>query len=155
MRYIDVKRIVQPNNNFNLYRGCTHGCIYCDSWSLCYEVGDFENIAVKKDALILMENELSRKRKLAILTTGSMSNPYVHLEKELKITEGALKLIEKYRFGVSVLTKSAMILRDIDIYKNINKNHKVIVSLTITTTDDSLARIIEPNVSLPSERFEV
>ncbi len=155
MRYIDVKRIVQPNNNFNLYRGCTHGCIYCDSRSLCYEVGDFENIAVKKDALELMESELSRKRKKAILTTGSMSDPYVHIESGLKITEGALKLIEKYGFGVSVLTKSAMILRDIEIYKNINRRFKAIVSLTLTTTDDLLASVIEPHVSLPSERLEV
>jgi len=155
MRYIDVKRIVQPNNNFNLYRGCTHGCIYCDSRSLCYEVGDFENVAVKKDALKLMESELSRKRKKVVLTTGSMSDPYVHLEKELKITEGALKLIEKYGFGVSVLTKSAMILRDIEIYKRINRQFKAIVSLTLTTTDDLLASVIEPHVSLPSERLEV
>ena len=155
MRYVDAKRIIQPNNNFNLYRGCSHGCIYCDSRSTCYEVGEFENIAVKKDAIQKVERELQSKRKRAILSTGGMSDPYVHLEKELCLTQGVLKLIQKYRFGVSVLTKSDLILRDLEIYKNINDNHKAIVQLTITTTDDELAQLIEPNVARPSKRFEV
>ena len=155
MRYITAKKIIQANNNFNLIRGCTHGCIYCDSRSVCYQVDDFENIAVKENALKLIEHELSRKRKKTMLTTGAMSDPYVHAESHLRLMEGTLKLIEKYGFGISVLTKSKMILRDINLYKKINNKYKAIVQLTITTTDDELAKIIEPNVSLPSERLNV
>ncbi len=155
MRTIAVKRIIQPNNNFNLYRGCTHGCIYCDSRSDCYQVGDFENVAIKQNAVALVAKELASKRHKTVLTTGSMSDPYVQIEKELEITKQVLQLIEKYRFGVSVLTKSDLLLRDIDIYERINKNHKAIVQMTVTTTDDRLARIIEPRVSPPSRRFAV
>jgi DNA repair photolyase len=155
MRIIDVKSIIQPNNNFNLYRGCTHGCIYCDSRSVCYEVGEFENIAVKKDALVLMEQELSRRRQRVMLTTGSMSDPYVHLEKELRLTEGALKLIETYRFGISTLTKSDLITRDLALYQAIDKAYRAVVCLTITTWDDDLARVLEPQAALPSKRFQV
>ncbi|MDD4988009.1 MAG: radical SAM protein [Candidatus Izemoplasmatales bacterium] len=155
MRILEVKSIIQPNNSFNLYRGCTHGCIYCDSRSFCYDVGDFENVGVKKDALILMENELARRRHPALLTTGSMSDPYVPLEKDLKLTLGALKLIRQYGFGISTLTKSDLILRDLDLYHEIDKRYRAVVSLTVTTWDDKLAKQIEPNVALPSRRFEV
>ena len=153
MRYLDVKRIIQPNNNFNLYRGCTHGCIYCDSRSVCYQIGDFEDIAVKRDAVAKVESELRSRRKRVMLSTGSMSDPYVHIEKELGITRKVLSLIAKYGFGISVLTKSDLILRDIDLYEEINRNNKAIVQLTITTTDDQLAAIIEPHVTRPSKRF--
>ncbi|MFU8786794.1 MAG: SPL family radical SAM protein [Candidatus Izemoplasmataceae bacterium] len=154
MRYIEAKSIIQSNHNFNLYRGCTHGCIYCDSRSTCYQVGDFDNIAVKKDALIIMENQLKRKRKKTLLTTGAMSDPYVHIEKDILLMRGALSLVKKYGFGISVLTKSNLVLRDLDLYKEINFNHKAIVQLTITTTNDELAKKIEPHVTLPSKRYE-
>lgn len=155
MRILEVKSILQPNHNFNLYRGCTHGCIYCDSRSLCYEVGDFENVAIKKDALRLMESELAQKRKKVLLTTGSMSDPYVPLEKELRLTEGALKLINRFGFGISALTKSDLICRDIPLYQAIDNHYRAVVCLTVTTWDDQLAKRIEPNAALPSRRFQV
>ncbi len=154
MRYIEAKTIIQSNHNFNLYRGCTHGCIYCDARSDCYQVGDFENVAVKKDALSILASELSKKRKKSILTTGAMSDPYVHIEKQLLLMKETLNLVYKYGFGISVLTKSTLILRDLEMYKKINEAHKAIVQLTITTADDALAKIIEPHVALPSERFD-
>jgi DNA repair photolyase len=153
MRIIEAKRIIQPNNGFNLYRGCLHGCIYCDSRSLCYQVGDFENIAIKKNTLGLVEAELGRKRKKAVLRTGAMSDPYIPLEKELCLMQGVLKHIARFGFGISVLTKSSLIERDIDWYEKINTSYRSVVQMTITTLSDELARKIEPHVSLPSERI--
>lgn len=153
MRIIEAKRIIQPNNGFNLYRGCLHGCIYCDSRSLCYQVGDFENIAIKKNTLGLVEAELRRKRKKAVLRTGAMSDPYIPLEKELVLMQGVLKLIARFGYGISVLTKSSLIERDIDWYEKINTSYRSVVQMTITTLSDELAKKIEPHVSLPSERI--
>jgi DNA repair photolyase len=154
LKSIPAKSIIQSNHNFNLYKGCTHGCIYCDSRSECYQIKDFLDIKYKENALQIMENELIRKRNKIILTTGSMSDPYLPIESKLLLTQGALKLILKYNFGVAVLTKSSDIERDIDLYKAINQNQKAIVCMTLTTIDDSLAKKIEPNVSLPSRRLE-
>ena len=154
MRFIEAKSMIQSNHNFNLIKGCTHGCIYCDSRSECYQIKAFENVAIKKDALLIMENELQRKRQKALLSTGGMSDPYVHLESRLLLMQNTLKLIYKYGFGISVLTKSTMILRDLALYEKINERYKSVVQLTITTTDDKLAKIIEPHVSLPSERLK-
>ena len=154
--YADYKTIISPNNGMNLYRGCTHGCIYCDSRSLCYQINhDFENIEVKRNAPQILEEQLRKKRKPCIISTGSMCDLYIHLEEELKITRECLLLIEKYGFGVSLLTKSARILRDLDILKAINKKTKCIVQITMTTYDENLCRIIEPNVSTTLERFHV
>ncbi|MFW5894917.1 MAG: radical SAM protein, partial [Bacillota bacterium] len=139
---------------FNLIRGCTHGCIYCDSRSACYDIGPFEDIAIKKNAIGIMTIELARMKTKKILRTGGMSDPYVHAEKDLGLMKKALKAIHDHAQGISVLTKSAMILRDLDLYKAINQKTKAIVQLTVTTPDDSLARIIEPRVTLPSKRFE-
>lgn len=139
----------------NIYRGCTHGCIYCDSRSKCYQINhDFEDVAVKENALILLEKALVSKRKKCMVGTGAMSDPYVHHEKELELTRNSLKMIYKYGFGASVLTKSKMVLRDLDILKQINERSRVVVQVTLTTYDEELCKILEPNVSSTKERFE-
>ncbi|MFP4287010.1 MAG: radical SAM protein [Candidatus Izemoplasmataceae bacterium] len=151
---IEAKSIVLPNKTFNLYKGCSHGCIYCDSRSLCYQIDQFEQVKVKKDAVTILSKELASKQIKAILKTGGMSDPYVHIEKQLEITKKSLEIIYHYGFGINVLTKSNMILRDLKLYEKINKRHKAIVQMTITTTDDYLAKLIEPNVTLPSDRLK-
>ena len=153
MRYIEAKSIIGAYNNVNLYRGCTHGCIYCDSRSTCYQVGEFENIAVKQNAIELLEKELIKKRQKCMITTGSMCDPYLHLEKELGLTRKMLEVIKKHYFGVSLLTKSDLILRDIDLIEEINKRYAALVFMTITTFDDDLCRKIERNVCETSKRF--
>jgi DNA repair photolyase len=153
MKEIYAKRIVQANNNFNLYKGCSHGCIYCDSRSLCYQIDAFDEVSFKKDAILLMNEELRHKRQKAILTTGGMSDPYVHLEEDMKLTKQALEVIYTHGFGVALLTKSTMVLRDIELIEKINQKNKAIVQMTLTTLDDQLASLIEPNVSLPTERL--
>ena len=154
--YGDYKTIISPNNGMNLYRGCTHGCIYCDSRSLCYQINhDFEYIEIKRNAPQILEEQLRRKRKKCIISTGSMCDPYIHLEEDMQITRQCLILIEKYGFGVSILTKSARILRDLDILKAINKKAKCIVQISMSTYDEDLCRVIEPYVSTTRERFHV
>lgn len=155
MHYKTVKGILSPRNSMNIYRGCSHGCIYCDSRSKCYQMDhDFEDIEVKENAIELLEKKLQSKRNKAIIGTGSMSDPYMHIEKSLKLTKKALEVIEKYGFGVTVLTKSSLILRDLDLYKRINKKAKTIIQMTLTTYDEELCKILEPNVSTTYERFE-
>lgn len=139
--------------NMNLYRGCSHGCIYCDSRSDCYHIDNFDNIKVKKDALLILERELRNKKKTGVVGIGSMSDPYNPLESNLELTRESLKLIKKYGFGVSIDTKSDLIVRDIDLLKEINKNNDVIVKFTITTPIDELSKIIEPKVACSSKRF--
>ena len=156
MHYADYKTILSPQNGMNLYRGCSHGCIYCDSRSVCYHIEhDFEDIEVKRDAVRILEEQLVRKRKRCIVSTGSMCDPYIPLEEELRITRQSLELIERYGFGVTVLTKSARIMRDIDILKAINEKSKCVVQITLTTRDEDLCRILEPHVSTTAERFAV
>ena len=140
--------------NINLYRGCLHGCIYCDSRSDCYEVGDFEEVKIKINALEILEKELASKRTKGIIGMGSMSDPYNPYEKKYELTRKSLIMMEKAGYGVFIITKSALVLRDIDLLKAINKKTKAIVSITITTIDDDLAKLIEPIVSSSSERFE-
>ncbi len=154
MHYKTVKGILSNKNGMNLYRGCSHGCIYCDSRSKCYAfTHDFEDIEVKANALNILEEELKKKRKKVMIGTGSMCDPYIPIEKDLKLTRGMLELILKYGHGVSILTKSNLIMRDIDLFDEINKKSKAIVSMTLTTYDDKLTKIIEPNVSTTYERF--
>ena len=156
MHYADFKTILSPQNGMNIYRGCSHGCIYCDSRSLCYQMGhDFEDVEVKRDAARILETQLSRRRKPCMIGTGSMSDPYIHLEEELRITRECLELIERYGFGVSIQTKSARILRDMDILGAINEKAKCVVEITLTTYEEDLCRILEPNVSTTAERFVV
>ena len=137
----------------NLYRGCTHGCIYCDSRSRCYGMDHaFEDIEVKENALELLEKALLSRKKRCMIGTGAMTDPYIPLEEELQMTHGALELIEKHGFGVAVQTKSIRILRNLDLLAKINRKSKAVVQMTLTTYDDDLCRILEPNVSVTSER---
>ncbi len=140
--------------NMNLYRGCSHGCIYCDSRSNCYHMEHFDRIRGKENALNILEQELLKKREKGVIGIGSMSDTYNQLEKEYEQTRGALKLISKYGFGVSIDTKSDLILRDIDLLEEINLKNNVIVKFTITTPNDELSRIIEPNVCVSSKRLK-
>lgn len=140
--------------NMNLYRGCCHGCIYCDSRSSCYHIENFDTVRGKENALEILEKELSKKREKGVIGIGAMSDTYNPFEKKEKITRGALKLISKYNFGVGIDTKSDLILRDLDVLKEINSKNNVIVKFTVTTPKDDLAKIIEPNVCPPSKRFQ-
>ena len=155
MHYKVYKTILSPKNGLNLFRGCTHGCIYCDSRSDCYQMDHpFEDIEIKANALEIFEQELQRRQKPCMIGTGAMTDPYIQLEPRLQITRGALELIEKYEFGVAIQTKSARILRDLDLLTAINKKTKAVVQMTLTTYDEDLCKILEPYVSTTKERFE-
>ena len=138
----------------NIYRGCSHGCIYCDSRSNCYHIDNFDIPKGKENALTILENELSKKKEKGVVGIGSMSDTYNPFEKEYEQTRGALKLLSKYGFGVSIDTKSDLILRDLSLLKEINSKNNVIIKFTITTPNDELSRIIEPYVCVSSKRFE-
>jgi len=150
-----AKGILSAKNGMNLYRGCQHGCIYCDSRSRCYHMEhDFEDVEVKQNSLVLLEAALRKKRRPCMIGTGAMSDPYMPLEEELCYTRRALELIERYGCGASLITKSARILRDIDLLKRINEQAKCVVQMTMTTYDEDLCRKLEPNVSTTKERYE-
>jgi len=156
VHYNEERPILSSKNGINLYRGCTHGCIYCDSRSKCYNMQhNFEDIEIRLNAPIMLESALSRKKKKCMLGTGSMSDPYIHLENKLEYTRECLKIIEKHGFGLSILTKSNTILRDLDLLKKINMKAKCVVQMTMTTYDSVLCKVIEPNVCTTKERFEV
>ncbi len=140
--------------NMNLYRGCSHGCIYCDSRSNCYHIDNFDVPKGKENALEILEKELSKKTDHGVVGIGSMSDTYNPLEKEYEQTRGALKLLSKYNFGVSIDTKSDLILRDLDIIKEINTKNNVIIKFTVTTPHDDLSKIIEPRVCPSFKRFD-
>ncbi|MBR3707019.1 MAG: radical SAM protein [Firmicutes bacterium] len=156
MHKIHAKTILSAKNGMNLYRGCTHGCIYCDSRSTVYGMDhDFEDVAVKDNGLQLLEKVLMGKRSKCMIGTGSMSDPYMPLEAELEITRGALKLIERYGFGATLITKSDLVLRDIDLLASINSKSKAVVQMTMTTADEELCRKLEPGVCTTARRYEV
>jgi len=156
MHYVKAKGILSPGNRMNLYRGCSHGCIYCDSRSNCYQMGHaFTDIEVKENAVALLEETLRHKRKKCMISTGSMTDPYIPLEMELGLVRKTLQLIYDYGFGFTVITKSNRILRDIDLLQKINEKTKCVVQMTLTTCDEGLCRKLEPNVSTTRERFEV
>ena len=156
MHFKKVKSLLSAGNNMNLYRGCTHGCIYCDSRSDCYQMDhDFEDIEVKINAPELLSEALGRKKRACMIGTGAMCDPYMPCEKELELTRRCLEIIKRYGFGVSVLTKSSLILRDKELLAEINHGFKTVVNITITTANDKLCRIVEPNVAVTSERFGV
>lgn len=156
MHYVRVKGILSAKNGMNIYRGCLHGCIYCDSRSDCYQMNhDFEDIEVKENAITLLEQSLLRKRKKCMIGTGSMTDPYMPLEAKLGNTRKVIELIERYGFGFTVITKSDLILRDLDLLKRINERTKCVVQMTLTTIDEELCRIIEPNVCTTKRRAEV
>lgn len=156
MHYKEAKAILSPNNGMNVFRGCTHGCIYCDSRSKCYNMEhDFEDIEVKSNAPELLEAALRKKRKKCMIGTGAMCDPYMHVEIELNHTRKCLEIIEKYGFGLCIQTKSNRILHDLELLKSINRKSKCVVQMTLTTYDESLCKIIEPAVCTTKERFEV
>ncbi|WMJ75938.1 MULTISPECIES: SPL family radical SAM protein [unclassified Sedimentibacter] len=155
MHYAEYKSILSAKNGMNIYRGCSHGCIYCDSRSTCYQMKhDFTDIEIKKNAPEMLEEALKHKRKKCMIATGSMCDPYIHIEEEIMYTRKCLQVIERYGFGLSILTKSSRILRDIDILKRINEKSKCVAQMTLTTADENLCRILEPEVSTTKERFE-
>lgn len=159
MHFVNAKGILTGSSGhygMNVYRGCTHGCIYCDSRSTCYQfTHPFEDIEVKRNAPELLEKALISKRKKCMIGTGSMSDPYMHCEEELRITRKCLEIILKYGFGAAVQTKSDRILQDIDLLDAINRSAKCVVQMTLTTYDDNLCRILEPNVCNTKRRIEV
>ncbi|MBO4359826.1 MAG: radical SAM protein [Eubacteriaceae bacterium] len=159
MHFVDAKGILNANNGFygmNIYRGCSHGCIYCDSRSTCYHFDHpFEDIEVKSNAPELLEKALRSKRKACMIGTGAMSDPYMHCEEKLGLTRRCLEIILKYGFGATVQTKSDRILRDIDLLDEINRKTKSVVQMTLTTYDDKLCSIVEPNVCNTKRRIEV
>lgn len=155
MHYVKAKGILSAKNGMNLYRGCSHGCIYCDSRSKCYQMEHvFEDIEVKENAIELLEDALRRKRKKCMLGTGSMTDPYIPLENDLQYVRKALSLADQYGFGFTLITKSNRVLRDLDLLKSINNKTKAVVQMTLTTYDEELCRKIEPFVSTTKERFE-
>ena len=163
--FVYTKTIVQPikgnyewfgtTYNMNIYRGCNQGCIYCDSRSSCYQVKNFDTVRTKKDAPLIVEQELSSKRKKGIVGLGSMSDPYNVYERDLNYTRESLRAINKHKFGVFIVTKSDLILRDIDIFKKITNHSVCNIAITITTAKDNLQKRIERNVSSTSKRFDV
>ena len=159
MHFVDAKGILNGNSShygMNIYRGCSHGCIYCDSRSRCYQFDHpFEDIEVKRNAPELLEQALKSKKKKCMIGTGSMSDPYMHCEEQLQLTRRCLEIIRKYEFGVTMITKSDRILRDIDLLDEINRSAKCVVQMTLTTYDDELCKIIEPNVCNTKRRIEV
>ena len=155
MHYVNAKSILSAKNGMNLYRGCTHGCIYCDSRSEKYNMNhDFEDVEVKENSIDLLKKELIRRPK-AMIGTGAMTDPYIPAEKHLKYVRKSLELIDRYGFGFTCITKSDLVLRDLDLLKKINDKAKVVVQMTLTTADDDLCRILEPNVCPTSRRAEV
>lgn len=156
MHFKNAKSILSAKNGMNLYRGCTHGCIYCDSRSTCYQMEhDFEDVEIKCNAPQLLEDALRRKRSRCMIGTGSMCDPYLPIERKEQLTRRCLKLIDRYGFGFTLITKSDLVLRDLDLLKRINKKAKCVVQMTLTTFDEDLCRILEPNVCSTARRVEV
>jgi DNA repair photolyase len=163
MDFIQAKNLIHPvkggqgwfgvTHNVNIYRGCDHGCIYCDSRSSCYQIANFDTIRAKENADIKIDHELSNKRKKGIVGLGGMNDPYNSNEKELEYTRKALESFNKYQFGVHVITKSDLVIRDIDLFQAINRHSPVNIGITITTGSDVLQKDIERNVSSSSKRF--
>lgn len=142
------------NYNMNIYKGCCHGCIYCDSRSECYGIENFDIVRIKENSSEIIRRELKSKRKKGVVGTGAMSDPYNPFEKKFSLTRDALEIIDSNGFGAAIATKSDLITRDIDILKRIKKHSPVLCKITITTADDDLCKKIEPNVAVTSKRFE-
>ena len=159
MHFVDAKGILTTSGGhcgMNIYRGCTHGCIYCDSRSKCYQfTHPFEDIEVKQNAPELLERALKSKKHRCMIGTGAMSDPYMHCEEQLGLTKRCLEIIKQYGFGLAIQTKSDRILRDIDLLDEINQTAKCVVQITLTTYDDDLCKILEPNVCNTKRRIQV
>ncbi|MEW9124768.1 MAG: radical SAM protein [Thermotaleaceae bacterium] len=162
MEYISAKTIVTKTKNtqwfgtdynMNIYKGCSHGCIYCDSRSECYGIYDFDRVRAKENALQIIRDELRKKVKTGVIGTGAMSDPYNPFEKKMLLTRHALELVNAFEFGVAIATKSDLITRDVDVLTDIKRHSPLIVKMTVTTWEDKLCKIIEPNVALTKERF--
>lgn len=141
------------NYNMNIYKGCCHGCIYCDSRSECYHIDNFDEVRAKDKALDLIYHDIKSKRKTGVIGMGAMSDPYNPFEREYKLTRGALEIVNTYGFGISIATKSDLVTRDIDLLKKIQQHSPVLIKITITTCDDELCKKIEPNVAVASKRL--
>lgn len=156
MHFVNAKGILSASNGMNVYRGCTHGCIYCDSRSRCYHIDHaFEDIEVKQNAPQLLEDALRRKRRKCMISTGAMCDPYMHCEETVGLTRQCLQVIDRYGFGLAIQTKSDRVLRDLPLLKSIHQKAKCVVQITLTTADDRLCRLIEPNVCPTSCRAQV
>ena len=156
MHNVNAKTLLSSKNGMNIYRGCTHGCIYCDSRSKCYQfVHDFEDIEIKQNSPEMLEKALRSRRKLCMIGIGSMSDPYMPIERELQYMRRCLEIIDRYGFGATVITKSDLVLRDLDLLLSINAKAKAVVQMTLTTYDESLCRILEPHVCTTKRRYEV
>ncbi len=155
MHFVSAKGILSAGNGMNIYRGCTHGCIYCDARSDCYGfTHSFEDIEVKQNAPELLEKALRSKRRRCMIGTGAMCDPYMPCENQLRLTRKCNEIIDKYGFGLAIQTKSAGVLRDLDLFRSINSQSKCVVQMTLTTYDEGLCKTLEPNVSTTKERFE-
>ncbi len=163
IEYIPAKTIVTKTKtsdwfgmdyNMNIYKGCCHGCIYCDSRSECYHIDNFEKVRAKENALQIIRDDLRRKVKKGVIGTGAMSDPYNPFEETLCLTRHALELIDAYEFGVAVATKSPLVTRDIDILCSILEHSPVLCKMTVTTAKDELAAKVEPGAAVSSERFQ-
>jgi len=165
IKEIEAKSILIYNNKpsmwfgvhyyINIYRGCSHGCIYCDSRSECYQVENFDkDISVKTNTPELLRKALSKKRYKNTIGFGSMSDAYIPLELKYELTRKSLEIIKEFRFPLFILTKSDLVLRDLDLISAINEQNYACVAFTITTADDKLAKKTEPNAPLPSKRFD-
>ncbi|RAP48193.1 MAG: radical SAM protein [Methanosphaera sp. rholeuAM6] len=156
MHYVQAKSILSKNNSMNLYRGCSHGCIYCDSRSNVYNMQhEFEDIEVKQNSLELLRKALQNKKEKCVIGTGSMTDPYIPQERKLRYLRRSLELISQYGHGFTCITKSDMVLRDIDLFEKINSNAKAVVQMTLTCLDDEVSKIIEPNICTTNRRIEV
>lgn len=153
MHLVDAKGILSAQNGMNLYRGCVHGCIYCDSRSRCYRIDHpFENVEVKRNALELLDAALRKKRRRGMLSTGAMTDPYIPEEEIFGLTRGAIQLALRHGFGFTLQTKSTRVLRDLPLLHELNARTRCVVQMTLTTSDEALCRRIEPNVSATLER---
>lgn len=164
IEYIPAKTIVTKTKdsrrfgldyNMNIYKGCCHGCIYCDSRSDCYQIDEFDRVRAKENALTIIRDELRRKVKKGVVGTGSMSDPYHPFEKELNLTRHSLELIDAFGFGIAIATKSPLLFRDVDILENIREHSPVLCKVTVTTIDDNLAAKVEPRAASSSARLDL
>lgn len=163
MEYIPAKTLITRNKDknwfgtsytMNIYKGCSHGCIYCDSRSSCYQINHFNEVRAKENAIEIIKKQLRGRMEKGVIGTGSMSDPYNPFEEKYELTRQALKMINKYRFGVAIATKSQLVKRDIDLLSEIKQHSPVIVKMTVTTSNDSLSQMIEPHVCSSSQRFK-
>lgn len=156
MHTVKAKALLNRWNSMNVYRGCQHGCVYCDSRSLCYRfTHPFEDVEVKENAPALLEDALLNRRKRCVIGSGSMADPYQPLEKDLQLTRRCLELLDRYGFGATVITKSDLVLRDLELFASIHDRAKSVLQMTLTVADDTLSRKLEPNVCTTTRRYEV